>query len=426
MTFKEFPNIQLTYRVHEAMIAEYLPTLITGLWTPFTRELLVTEFVYLLFMILLFPLFRGFLLHIWGSLFTIIKRCLVIWIPWGPLFAHIKGLFSKIPAPKTMRCTTMAMASPSRPTHMQLQSPLFRLPRELRDQIYGHYLYCESGLEYDFDKNKLTWANGEHIDLSLTYACRQAAAELHGLTLRLNTVTFRSTSPGASRYNIGMFDMALHKLHTAKNCFLVQIAQSCLTDESERLICLVYPQFAPLLRTWRLEGPITSWIYSDHTYGEPPSVYRDFVNFAWHVLKDSPHFSMSSDLLDLPHLEPWQHPGDEALEEVLGIAYARDSRPRLAPERVRRAAVSAAGCAIRFMKSLPTSTRSELRQVDLIENRESMSHPERHVRGLIPYCQENEKLRIHRRVDLLWNVLWCLHWGRWPLRSETVLPIVAK
>jgi len=63
------------------MIAEYLPTLITELWTPFTRELLVTEFLYLLFMILLFPLFRGFLLYIWGSLFTIIKSCLVIWIP---------------------------------------------------------------------------------------------------------------------------------------------------------------------------------------------------------------------------------------------------------------------------------------------------------------------------------------------------------
>jgi len=397
------------------MIAEHLATLMDETWGFFTNQFFIRECIIIFLRILLFPFIRRLLFtHIRRPLFIRIKSYLVTHIK-EPLFARIKGLSFNASAPRNIRCTTIAMASPSRPTHMQLQSPLFRLPRELRDQIYGYYLLCDTGLKYDFDKNKLTRADGEHIDLSLTYACRQAAAELHGLALRLNKITFRTVSPGASRYNVGMFDMALGKLHMKKNYLLDQIAQSYLTDESEGLICAVYPQFAPLLQTWRLEGPLLqTWIlgpmmlgtYSDHSYGEPPSVYRDFVNFALHVLEDIPHSSKSSDLSILPHLEPWQHPDDEALEELLGIAYARDSRTRLAPGQVvRRATVSAASCAIRFLKALPTSIRSELRQVDLIEDRESVAYPECHVRGLIPFCQENEKLRIHRRVDLLWNVL---------------------
>ena len=323
-----------------------------------------------------------------------------------------------------MRCATMAMASPSRPTHMQLQSPLFRLPRELRDQIYGHYLLCDTGLEYNFDKNKLTRADGEHIDLSLTYVCRQAAAELHGLALRLNTVTFRTARPSESSNNLGLFCAALRKLHRNKNRLLDEIARSGLTDKSEAFISLVYPQFAPLLRAWRNDGPIMPVFHTNYGHGEPPSVYRDFVNFALHVLKDSPHSSKSSGLPRLPHLEPWQYPDDEVLGEIVSIVFAGDSSVCImGPDRCL---VSAASCAIRFLKSLPTSIRSELRQVDLIEDRESVAYPECHVRGLIPFCQKNEKLRIHRRVDLWWNLLWGFHGGIHMMCSSAVVNTVAE
>ena len=389
------------------MIAKFVITLIRGLWPYILREFLIA-----LFRLLLFPLIKRLLFSrrnppsIGESWFNRFRRRWYILVN-GPLVTFVRRLFFKVPTRRTTRCATMATADPRRPSHMQLQSPLFRLPRELRDQIYGYCFVCETGLEYDYSKNKLTRTNGEHIDLSLMYTCREAAAELQGLALRLNKVNFRTACPGASRHNIGMFSEALSELNRQKSYRLNTIAHSCLTDETEAVIGLAYPQFAPVMRKWRLEGPTTqaSW-----DYGEPPSVYRDFVHFVLRVLEDCPRSRLPFDLLSLPHLEPWQDPDDEALEEILGIAYAKTQRPR-SLER-DRCTVSAATCAIRFFNSLTVSIRSELRQVDLIEDRESISYPECHARGLIPFCQENKNLRIHRHIDLWWNVLWGWHKGR--------------
>ena len=315
---------------------------------------------------------------------------------------------------------------------MQLQSPLFRIPRELRDQIYGHYLICETGLEYDFSKNKLTRMDGEDIDLSLTYTCREAAAELHGLALRLNKITFRTACPGSSRFNRGKFDVGMRILNSKKEHLLDEIAQSCLTDEMEKKITLVYPQFAPIVRKWRLGGRIGQTLRGDFTFREPPSVYRDFVHFTLKILENSPHFSMPSHLLSLPHLKPWQYPDDEALEEILSITFAREARPNVHNISWpvywdgRGVIVSAAACAIQFLSSLPRSIRSELRRIDLIEDRKSVSYPECHARGLIPFCQENEKLRIHSRVDVWWNLLWEHHWGKVKVHSRDISRTLAK
>jgi hypothetical protein len=93
----------------------------------------------------------------------------------------VDGLSPNAPPSKTPQNIAPTMAPPSPSVHMQLQSHLFRLPRELRDLIYDHYLFNETGLKHDFIKNKLTLADGEHIDQSLAYTCRMAAAELQGL-----------------------------------------------------------------------------------------------------------------------------------------------------------------------------------------------------------------------------------------------------
>ena len=69
---------------------------------------------------------------------------------------------------------------------------LLRLPRELRDLIYEYYFDGEGGFKYDFVTNKLRWADGLSIDLSLVLACRQIAAETHGLALRTNTLRFKT------------------------------------------------------------------------------------------------------------------------------------------------------------------------------------------------------------------------------------------
>ncbi|KAI1155177.1 hypothetical protein F4825DRAFT_447724 [Nemania diffusa] len=82
------------------------------------------------------------------------------------------------------------MLSPSSP------SPLLRLPRELRDIIYGFYLAVYGGYVYDFRAGKLRGADAPDrpIDLALTFTCRQIAAEMRGVALGANTIHFRTYS----------------------------------------------------------------------------------------------------------------------------------------------------------------------------------------------------------------------------------------
>ncbi|KAI8718249.1 hypothetical protein NCS52_00603100 [Fusarium sp. LHS14.1] len=82
---------------------------------------------------------------------------------------------------------------------------------------------------------------------------------------------------------------------------------------------------------------------------------------------------------------------------------------------------SAAAVAIRFLNSLPARKRLHLRKVVLHENRVSVAHPERHARGLIPFCRENHRLRIERRVDVLSTIFQIAS-----LRSLPQLPISSQ
>jgi len=74
----------------------------------------------------------------------------------------------------------------------QLQSPLFRLPRELRDNIYEHYAHDENGVFYDYASDKLRYETQEkHQEMTaLTRCCKQAAGEMKDAAMRANTLTF--------------------------------------------------------------------------------------------------------------------------------------------------------------------------------------------------------------------------------------------
>jgi len=66
----------------------------------------------------------------------------------------------------------------------QLRSPLFRLPRELRDAIYEYYAFEEQGYFYDFRSSRmLCFAKGDGEELQsgrllgLMLSCKKAAEE---------------------------------------------------------------------------------------------------------------------------------------------------------------------------------------------------------------------------------------------------------
>jgi hypothetical protein len=65
-----------------------------------------------------------------------------------------------------------------------------KLPRELRDQIYCEYLYLEGGYVFDPQLGKMRTADDQPVDLRLMRGCRAFAAEMRGLALGTNLITF--------------------------------------------------------------------------------------------------------------------------------------------------------------------------------------------------------------------------------------------
>lgn len=77
----------------------------------------------------------------------------------------------------------------------------FKLPAELREQVYGHYFITGKGYEYDPAANKLRITdrnrleeNISPIDLSLLHVCRAIYREAKDVPLRVNPVHFFTTS----------------------------------------------------------------------------------------------------------------------------------------------------------------------------------------------------------------------------------------
>jgi hypothetical protein len=75
--------------------------------------------------------------------------------------------------------------------HPQEQSLLFRLPRELRDEIYAHCTYEPEGYHHVYQESgpgELLKSNREPIDLSLKATCKKIAQELESIALTTNAV----------------------------------------------------------------------------------------------------------------------------------------------------------------------------------------------------------------------------------------------
>lgn len=70
-----------------------------------------------------------------------------------------------------------------------------RMPPELRQEIYTHYVREPQGYLHNPETNKLRTADKQPVDLNLMYTCKQIAAEMHGLALQTNLVTFRTFIP---------------------------------------------------------------------------------------------------------------------------------------------------------------------------------------------------------------------------------------
>ena len=324
---------------------------------------------------------------------------------------------------------------------------LLSLPRELRDMIYQPYLELDDGYAYNGVSGKLRSTSGKPISLDLMYTCRLINEEMKGLALRSNKITF------ATFFSEDL-DSRARQLHgTMKAAFLLKaflllftlrFGPACVVADIMEKIACKYPQFAKLLEeicagrysdTYPFPFPFGHpsnhfdldvaqidnlfWITAlgppINSSGLVPSMYRDAMDAAFALAAERfPYTEYESrydstrdplpdfELLVSTTCEPWAYPTEERIRQVSRLTGTERSRDRALTHMTdkRRYRLSAAAAAIEFLHSISKENLLYIRRIVLFEDRLAFPHQECHAQGLIPMCQENQLLRIERRVDL--------------------------
>ncbi|KAG8160914.1 hypothetical protein KVR01_009178 [Diaporthe batatas] len=163
---------------------------------------------------------------------------------------------------------------------------LLNLPRELRDEVYRHYVTFEEGLVYNFDydakgheescnnlRNLAPANNTDSIDLALRSTCKQIHGETDGLILKFNTITFSSTR--ISRNNSDEVRVRAARFHFLRvprtmeaASFLYYedgpVVRPCYTQAVVDEVVRTHPSIGPLLRILLKENTPWAEINSAH------------------------------------------------------------------------------------------------------------------------------------------------------------------
>ncbi|KAK2051895.1 hypothetical protein LY76DRAFT_599024 [Colletotrichum caudatum] len=316
------------------------------------------------------------------------------------------------------------------------------LPREIRDMIYVRYVSVKDGYVLDFDSNTLKGAGGESIDLAFMLTCKSVAREMKGVALSSNTITFTTFHSKEHETTAGRYHVMVETLMYLRDTLLDRICPATLripNDIYEEL-SKSYPALVPyldLLRTratrHAAEDEEDDEITDDRyprvgppgSCGETPSVFRSFVHsvlqaiathrhrfdkdqFAkFETAKSSSNYVSVESLVNLtPDL--WSIPTRQGVEEMISsmgndpVRYINNEWNDPFPGTVNmvKHRYSAAAVAIRFLKSLPKDSRSYIKNIVLNEDRAAVAFAECHGMGLVPYCQENPRLRVERKVNM--------------------------
>ncbi|MCJ1330406.1 hypothetical protein MMC10_007089 [Thelotrema lepadinum] len=276
-----------------------------------------------------------------------------------------------------------------------------RLPREIRDIVYHYYVLEDDGYHFDYDSGKLR-ASGRPVDLALMYTNRLVNAEMQGLALGNNTITFSTVSSESERLKMGRWHWLLIELTQRRN--LLYASAGPLNPDFQSFN---FPE-AISEKLQRYPGDL----------GEPGSVRREELLRSLEIFSEHPDFIDAlaqqcgpdgETFIRCPFLlssfEPWTIPSEDEvalLDRYLTII-REDFEPKDFWKRVRYR-WSAATVAISFLKSISPTTRVQIRSILLDEDHESVAYPETHGLGLISFCLENSRLHVERRLSLWRNV----------------------
>lgn len=169
---------------------------------------------------------------------------------------------------------------------MASESPFLNLPRELRDEIYRHYVMFEGGLDYNFEYDGQGRANSQNIlrnlapasstdriDLALRSTCKQIHRETEGLILKFNTITFSNTR--ISRKNSDEVRVRAARWHFLRVPLTMEAAsflyyeddtvvRPCYTQAVVDEVVRTHPSIGPLLRTLLKENTPWAEVNSAH------------------------------------------------------------------------------------------------------------------------------------------------------------------
>ena len=296
--------------------------------------------------------------------------------------------------------------------------PFLKLPRELRATVYHYYVLEPDGYHFDYDASTFRKADGRPLNLSLILTCRTIRTEMRYLPLHTNTFIFATACSESERLRAGRFQSLLER-HLEEQCFVLTSAR--LNDSLRRYFT---PKIMARLNEsysefQRLFDVIDSWSTLPHAceprsklgtrrWGGSYSRFSSFVSYALELLtKDFPNFKrelhcvkslLNSRYLLSCYCSPWSIPSEQEIVEMEEIASLRN---KSAQRRYSRQDVfalcprdtwtrikwrwSAAACFISFFKTLSREYRLRIRRVSLLEDHDSVGHPECHAGGLVPF-----------------------------------------
>ncbi|KAK1714441.1 hypothetical protein BDP67DRAFT_514078 [Colletotrichum lupini] len=334
----------------------------------------------------------------------------------------------------------MAQIASSRVCDTQGGLVFFKFPNALRNLIYKYYLQLDEGYKLNPHTNKLRTGNDKPISLDLLYTCKRAALEMRGLPFQHNIITFSAFCPQSQqgRFNAGHFSNMTRMMECElRALFHYSLDPSFFPRQVVKEVLDAYPAFAPILDAMKGE----EWQSLDihPPYGKTPSTFRNFVRFTLNTIKshrclfENRKYEQIIDrrrqclengrylergnipLSQLFGLRPqnWTIPTQKDVNDMTILSDGLKTcavfcddlyDKREPPVDLTRFCYSAVVGAIQFLDSMLPSSRADVRRINLIEDRPSLSYPECHGLGLIRFCQENPLLRIERHVGL-WDTI---------------------
>ena len=338
----------------------------------------------------------------------------------------------------------------------QQHSLIFRVPREIRDEIYFYYFWEKDGYLYDQSCRSLRKANRESVDLALGYTCKTIAQEVRGLALELNTITFRamlSEPDDLNREsNASLYQKLLDEHKRQHRCMLRWVYSLISADTMKMLRCR-YPGNLTVEKMQRevsegtsgclASGYIPHYSVLDNFVDDlilldlveliaemPGFEYLTSKEYRWELREVADHYYLldlteKDRILNEEELATVYHAAEYSKATQQQILRWRPSHwwvpsrtdldpvPKYLPDAVGTTGYSflehetrtknyfsATAVTVQFLKSMHPVSFSQLRKIIILEDHPSVALPNIHARGLIPLCRANIKLHVERRVDM--------------------------